>query len=120
MSESEKERRKLSGAGEAWTAVLDAERAFTNPIEKEVYTLSELDDNEIRFAVQALTVGSAFKTDLMRELVTNLAVLKRSKKRQGERAVISLVRNSTAKIMQTVQQSRFKRVMSNREDYEND
>lgn len=120
MSENEREHRRDNSVGEAWTALVRAQGAFANPQGKEAYTLSELDDNEIRLAVQMLTVGSAFKTDLLEELVLNLAILRRSKKRQGERAVISLVRNASTRIMQTVQQSRFKRVMSNREDLEND
>lgn len=113
-------RKRAAGDSEAWTAVVDAERSLTNPQGNEVYTLSELDDNEIRFATQALVVGGAFKTELMEQVVRNLATLKRSRKRQGERAVISLVRNATSKVVQTVQQSRFKRVMSNREDTEYD
>lgn len=120
MAEVEPQRRKNMTDGEAWTALVRAQGAFTNPQEREVYTLSELDDNEIRFATQALTVGYAFKTALMQEIVTNLAVLRRSKKRQGERAVISLVRNASTKILQNVQQSRFKRVMTNREDLDYD
>jgi hypothetical protein len=50
-------------------------------------------------------------------VVVDLAVLKRSRDRKGETSIIKLVRNASMKMMQNVQMSRFKRVISNRDDF---
>lgn len=102
---------------EPWTSVVLATKALTNPQGNEIFTLTELNESEIRYSVQALILADAFKTDLLKNVVVNLAILKRSRDRRGESSVIKLVRNASMKMMQNVQMSRFKRVMSNRDDF---
>jgi hypothetical protein len=102
---------------EPWTSVVLATKALTNPQGNEIFTLTELNEGEIRYGVQALILADAFKTDLLKNVVVNLAILKRSRDRRGESSVIKLVRNASMKMMQNVQMSRFKRIMSNREDF---
>ncbi|NWG36683.1 hypothetical protein [Nitrososphaera sp.] len=113
MSEQKKDLKDT----EPWTSVVLATRALTNPQGNEIFTLTELNEAEIRYGVQALILADAFKTDLLKNVVVNLAILKRSRDRKGESSVIKLVRNASMKMMQNVQMSRFKRVMSNRDDY---
>jgi hypothetical protein len=109
--------RKGMNEAEPWTSILLATKALTNPQENEIFTLSEFTESEIRYAVQALILADSFKTDLLKNVIINLAILKRSRDRKGESSVIKLVRNSAMKMMQNVQMSRFKRVMSNRDDF---
>jgi hypothetical protein len=109
--------RKGTNESEPWTSIVLATKALTNPQENEIFTLSEFTESEIRYAVQALILAESFKTDLLKNVITNLAILKRSRDRKGESSVIKLVRNSAMKMMQNVQMSRFKRVMSNRDDF---
>lgn len=113
MSEPKKE---LVKDTEPWTSTVLATKALTNPQGNEIFTLTELSESEIRYGVQALILADAFKTDLLKDVVVNLAILKRSRDRKGESSVIKLVRNASMKMMQNVQMSRFKRVMSNRDD----
>jgi hypothetical protein len=101
---------------EPWTSTVLATRALTNPQGNEILTLSEFNESEIKYAVQALILSDSFKTELLKDVITNLAILKRSRDRKGESSVIKLVRNASMKMMQNVQMSRFKRIMSNRED----
>lgn len=109
--------RKGTNEAEPWTSIVLATKALTNPQENEILTLSEFTESEIRYAVQALILADSFKTDLLKSVITNLAILKRSRDRKGESSVIKLVRNSAMKMMQNVQMSRYKRVMSNRDDF---
>jgi len=109
--------RKGTNEAEPWTSILLATKALTNPQENEILTLSEFTESEIRYAVQALILADSFKTELLKSVITNLAILKRSRDRKGESSVIKLVRNSAMKMMQNVQMSRYKRVMSNRDDF---
>jgi len=109
--------RKGTNEAEPWTSILLATKALTNPQENEIFTLSEFTESEIRYAVQALILADSFKSDLLKNVITNLAILKRSRDRKGESSVIKLVRNSAMKMMQNVQMSRYKRIMSNRDDF---
>jgi hypothetical protein len=112
MSEQKKDLKDT----EPWTSVVLATKALTNPQGNEILTLTELNESEIRYGVQALILADAFKTELLKNVIINLAILKRSRDRRGESSVIKLVRNASMKMMQNVQMSRFKRIMSNRED----
>ena len=115
--------KELSNA-EPWAAVLLATRALTAPRDDEVFTLSELSENEIRYGVQALILSKFFENELLSGVVINLAVLKRGRDRRGEGAVIKLLRHASARVSQSVQMSRFKRLMTNRDedftDYDKD
>lgn len=113
MSEPKKELKDT----EPWTSTVLATKALTNPQGNEIFTLTELNESEIRYGVQALILADAFKTDLLKNVVVNLAILKRSRDRKGESSIIKLVRNASMKMMQNVQMSRFKHVMSNRDDF---
>ncbi|WP_337863337.1 hypothetical protein [Nitrososphaera sp.] len=115
MSEPKKEKELVKDT-EPWTSTVLATKALTNPQGNEIFTLTELSESEIRYGVQALILADAFRTDLLKDVVVNLAILKRSRDRKGESSVIKLVRNASMKMMQNVQMSRFKRVMSNRDD----
>jgi hypothetical protein len=53
----------------------------------------------------------------LKGIVVNLAILKRSCDRTRESRFIKLVRNASIEMMQNVQMSRFKSIMSNRDDF---
>ena len=101
--------------------VLDAlrkrERDFTNPFIVQglatslladplqedyphaIYTLSELNDKEIAslsmlLAIESILQSQIGKATVISAFVDNLVLLKRSRKRRGEKAIISLFRKT--------------------------
>ncbi len=80
-----------------------------------IYTLSELSDKEISSLSMLLAIESIFQSELeqptvISSFVDSIVLLKRSRKRRGEKAIISLFRRSGVQAPVTLQP--VKRVLS--------
>ncbi|MEM2698351.1 MAG: hypothetical protein QXF17_03400 [Ignisphaera sp.] len=105
---------------EPWQAQVIAIKALSKPDRQAVLNLTELGENEIRLLTALTVLGKSLKMDIIDDFIVTYCSLKRSKLRKGERSVIQAMRAGTAKFMQNVQLSRFKRLYSNvqEEDYD--
>lgn len=95
-------------------------KALSEPSDIAVMNLTELSDNEIKLLTVLSTIDKSLDVGILGEFVNRYCMFKRSKERKGERAIINAIRGASARFMQNVQVSRFKRLYSNvkEEEYE--
>lgn len=106
----------MADDSEPWQAQIIAVKALSKPDKAQVLNLTELGDNEIRLLTVLTVLGKSWQVDIMDDFIVTYCALKRSKLRRGERSLIQALRSGTAKFMQNVQLSRFKRLYSNVQD----
>ncbi|MCS6768166.1 MAG: hypothetical protein NZ888_06350 [Candidatus Nitrosocaldus sp.] len=103
----------MTDDNEPWQAQVIAIKALSKPDKQAVLNLTELGENEIKLLTTLSVLGKSLEMDIIEDFVVTYCSLKRSKLRKGEKSVIHALRSSTARFMQNVQLSRFKRLYSN-------
>ncbi|MEM4323900.1 MAG: hypothetical protein QXK74_08115 [Candidatus Nitrosocaldaceae archaeon] len=103
----------MADDSEPWQAQVIAVKALSNPDKAQVLNLTELGDNEIRLLTTLAVLGKSLQVDIINDFIITYCALKRSKLRRGEKSLIQSLRSGTARFMQNVQLSRFKRLYSN-------